>query len=694
MTTGKLLRRVLLTATLTSAPLLSPDNAVAESRKGAIDRPGTRISQHKVLKEVPLEPEAGKPSPESSGSSSIQQVQYRSNNAASGNPPVQNQAVLNELNRLFKESGKEMPPMNMYSPPASNRQSAGGVNQPAAQQPRAAQQPAQNRANQVTVANPASQQSMRPAVGRTGASSAVAPPKKNLFQKFVSKLKGEPAAAASPAVPHGSAAGGLSNFSAPPPTGMPSAGAAPSNSVTASRPQVRGQVAAVNSQGQSSGQAAGQQSRQMPQQAASTNAAANRVGGSGQSGGQPRYVQPGTAPSYVQGLVPAPAPAVPASVPPAIPSAADATAGRARYATNAAPVQPALVAPAADDFEVPFAESVASSDGDEILDLDSLIEIPSMRAANTGTDNVGRSEASSGGVRGVEQQMAEVRTQTVVAGTQPQAAQASVHSVEAAVESPFTGVKLAASDEEYFQDITGRASMDDLDGLPDLDSADENESFAASQPLPPIEDFDVELPGLSLPEVDDADEVEVANRLITRGVPDRTVAIDHQNRLNVEAASQQPVKQQIPVRAAAVASGGLKSVENERAGMSLEQARRENQRSQILARAGQTGFKGFCPVMLRDQRELVDANSGIVASFGLQQYSFCSERAKAAFEADPSRYAPAAGGSDVVLLVNTAEEQAGMLDYSLWYRDRLYLFCSRETMALFSKDPSRFANQY
>jgi YHS domain-containing protein len=48
----------------------------------------------------------------------------------------------------------------------------------------------------------------------------------------------------------------------------------------------------------------------------------------------------------------------------------------------------------------------------------------------------------------------------------------------------------------------------------------------------------------------------------------------------------------------------------------------------------------------------------------------------------------------VVLLINSGEEQAGMLDYSLWYRDRLYMFRSRETMALFSRDPAKYANQY
>ncbi|MCA9063901.1 MAG: hypothetical protein KDA96_12605, partial [Planctomycetaceae bacterium] len=125
-----------------------------------------------------------------------------------------------------------------------------------------------------------------------------------------------------------------------------------------------------------------------------------------------------------------------------------------------------------------------------------------------------------------------------------------------------------------------------------------------------------------------------------------------------------------------------------------ETDRRNRQRQLIAARAGQTGFKGFCPVMLRDYRELVDADPQFQGTFGLQTYNFSSAQALAEFEVDPARYAPAAGGSDIVILVNSGEERSGLLDYALWYRDRLYLFSSRETMSEFSRDPRRFAHQY
>ena len=61
---------------------------------------------------------------------------------------------------------------------------------------------------------------------------------------------------------------------------------------------------------------------------------------------------------------------------------------------------------------------------------------------------------------------------------------------------------------------------------------------------------------------------------------------------------------------------------------------------------------------------------------------------------DPNSITVVLSIGENVTAQNFGEEQPGMLDYALWYRDRLYLFRSRETMALFNKDPMRFANQY
>jgi len=109
--------------------------------------------------------------------------------------------------------------------------------------------------------------------------------------------------------------------------------------------------------------------------------------------------------------------------------------------------------------------------------------------------------------------------------------------------------------------------------------------------------------------------------------------------------------------------------------------------ARIRERAGMTGFKGFCPVVLHDYRELVDAQPQFSAMYEGQQYSFSSQEALDAFMANPADYAPAGGGIDLVHYQRTGEQRTGSLDYALWYRGRLYLFESAENKAEFATAP-------
>ena len=124
--------------------------------------------------------------------------------------------------------------------------------------------------------------------------------------------------------------------------------------------------------------------------------------------------------------------------------------------------------------------------------------------------------------------------------------------------------------------------------------------------------------------------------------------------------------------------------------VSLQQTRRQK----IESRRHLTGFMGFCPVTLREDRDLADVSEEYEARFGLKSYHFSSADACDRFKANPTRYAPAAGGADVVALVNSGEQHAGSLEFAMWYRDRLYLFCSHETVSLFRADPAIFGDQY
>jgi YHS domain-containing protein len=111
----------------------------------------------------------------------------------------------------------------------------------------------------------------------------------------------------------------------------------------------------------------------------------------------------------------------------------------------------------------------------------------------------------------------------------------------------------------------------------------------------------------------------------------------------------------------------------------------------IRERDGMTGLKGFCPVTLRDQRELRDAQTQFESAYRGQKYHFASADAKLRFEANPARYAPAAYGADVVSLARDKDVVEGTLDHAAWFRGRLYLFGSQTSHDEFVSNPIEFA---
>ena len=110
----------------------------------------------------------------------------------------------------------------------------------------------------------------------------------------------------------------------------------------------------------------------------------------------------------------------------------------------------------------------------------------------------------------------------------------------------------------------------------------------------------------------------------------------------------------------------------------------------IAERAELKGFKGFCPVVLRDDRDLSDARPQFKAVFLGKVYNLSSAAAREKFEKNPKMYAPASGGMDIVMSQKDGTEVEGMLDHAAWFRDRLYLFSSAKTKADFEATPTKF----
>ena len=112
----------------------------------------------------------------------------------------------------------------------------------------------------------------------------------------------------------------------------------------------------------------------------------------------------------------------------------------------------------------------------------------------------------------------------------------------------------------------------------------------------------------------------------------------------------------------------------------------------IRDRFGMKGLKGFCPVTLRDERELLDAKPEFHFTHRSQKFHFASEEARNRFEAEPSLYAPAAYGADVVSLGRDKDVVEGTLDFAAWYKGRLYLFSTQENYYVFVKSPVTYAS--
>lgn len=656
-----------------------------------------------------------------------------------------NPTVVEELNKLFKENGQEMPSMKASDLPNANVHRVTPTAQ-TTMPPQTTMSPAQQSNGQpsggqsVTGQSSAAASTGRPAGqqwhGKTPQTSTNSPArqtKKNPFQKMLGRIRGSGSEA--PTTQPQPAAGGqtgLSTLSAPPPTmapqHTPAAGrmTTPANGTaprvasgnpgtavpgipdgrrTQQRPAQGNSQAAVKPQGSPGGTAPAVNSSGMMfhngarGQTASTAADSSKSanGGAPTGGnvpavpGRPRgFVQPGTAPAFLPsgGTDTLRTAQRPSTGVPGIPSASQID----RFA----PIQPAPVAPPSDDFVDPFSEPEESVDeAVEDLDLDSLIEIPKANGQPVPAPREIGSESRSG------------EAPVAGAGSLNQTAIPSDRdSDDSVTDSGSNGTPNAIPDQENAGDMNEDSPDSDpvspqnpftgvrINGLPDDAELEINDNLLkAEQPADAEDDGqsgDQTLPSgeFAVP-APRAQETAAEDDFIGNEAPSSSNAVG-----NSVSVPQEPTSPAAAVAGSPVTIAPARTPETAVGSGTPEEEHRKSQQKLVAARSGQPGFRGFCPVQLRDQRDLVDADATITAQFGLQTYSFSTLAAKTAFEADPSRYAPAAGGSDVVLLVNSGEEQPGSLEYCLWYRDRLYMFRSKETMAQFARDPARFGSQY
>lgn len=101
-------------------------------------------------------------------------------------------------------------------------------------------------------------------------------------------------------------------------------------------------------------------------------------------------------------------------------------------------------------------------------------------------------------------------------------------------------------------------------------------------------------------------------------------------------------------------------------------------------------MRGWCPVVLKDERKLIEARPHIRSEYRGKIYTFSTVEAKELFDDNPFKYAPAGNGIDVVKLAQGDPNAEGTLEHAAWYRGRLYLFSSADTRREFVDAPSTF----
>ncbi len=103
------------------------------------------------------------------------------------------------------------------------------------------------------------------------------------------------------------------------------------------------------------------------------------------------------------------------------------------------------------------------------------------------------------------------------------------------------------------------------------------------------------------------------------------------------------------------------------------------------------GLEGYCPVTLVDRSSWAEGRAQWGARHRGRTYLFAGPDEQRTFLANPDRYAPALSGDDPVLALDRGSSTPGQRRYGVTYESRMYLFATPETRAAFTADPGRYA---
>jgi thioredoxin-related protein/YHS domain-containing protein len=104
-------------------------------------------------------------------------------------------------------------------------------------------------------------------------------------------------------------------------------------------------------------------------------------------------------------------------------------------------------------------------------------------------------------------------------------------------------------------------------------------------------------------------------------------------------------------------------------------------------------FEGHCLVTAVESREIIDGSPRHQTKYRGHVLHFSSEEAKQTFLAKPNDYWPLFDGICSVAMLNDEERVMGKLEYAAFFRKRLWLFSTEESLKQFLEDPADVAEE-
>jgi protein disulfide-isomerase len=106
-----------------------------------------------------------------------------------------------------------------------------------------------------------------------------------------------------------------------------------------------------------------------------------------------------------------------------------------------------------------------------------------------------------------------------------------------------------------------------------------------------------------------------------------------------------------------------------------------------------TAMDGYCPVTLLEQERWVKGDPRWGAVHRGRTYMFLSQQHQQRFLSAPDRYSPVLSGFDAASYVDRGELVPGLRAHGMWFRGKIYLFATEESLNRFSQAPEFYAQR-